>query len=203
MVFVFDVDDTISETDKYSEYYLDKFFEQNHLLYQKISPIARYAEQKYAWSHMTALDWYKKYGDQMMLEFPVKKNVKNLFDFLHQNGHKIVIATARSTEWHQKPKEVTECWLKLNGLYYDKLYVDCDKIEVCEAENADVFVDDDIGLCVDVKRYFANKKDVKVLVATTEYNKWIKIPNYVTRINDFKEIKDKLSHPNVQNSKEL
>ena len=74
MIFVFDLDDTICETDLYSEKYIKKFIKENNLPYKQVAKNVRFAESKFDWNMDAALKWYKKYGDDMMAEFPCKKN---------------------------------------------------------------------------------------------------------------------------------
>ena len=76
MVFVFDLDDTICDTDAYSEYYINKFIKDNKLPFKQVAKVVRFAEKKFDWDLETALNWYKQYGDKMRLEFPEKQNEK-------------------------------------------------------------------------------------------------------------------------------
>lgn len=193
MVFVFDLDDTICDTDKFSEFYIRKFFAENNLPYKQIAKNVRFAEAKFDWSTETALMWYKTYGDEMMLHFPAKRNAVNVINNLHKNGHKIVIATARSTDWHTEPKTITLEWLKKTKLTYDKIYIGrIDKEKICEEENADFFIDDDLNITQRVGDYFAGKTDKHSLLFTTDYNKDLPVPSGVERVLDFDDFKRKI-----------
>lgn len=151
MVFVFDIDDTLCDTDGYSEKYISNFIAQNNLNIKQIAKVVRFAEMKFDWSVEDALVWYKTYGDQMALEFPLKPFAKETVNALHEMGHKIVLATARTTDWHVEPEKITFEWLDKNQIKFDKIYFGCsDKERVCIEENADVFVDDDIKICTRV-----------------------------------------------------
>ncbi len=107
MIFVFDLDDTICDTDGYSEKYIREFITKYNLPYKQIATNVRFAERKFDWDTKTALEWYKEFGDQMMAEFPCKKNAVEFLQAIHNAGHKIVIATDRATDWHTNPKEIT------------------------------------------------------------------------------------------------
>ncbi len=194
MVFVFDLDDTICETDGYSEFYIKKFFVEHNLPYKQIATDVRFAESKFDWSVDEALKWYKTYGDEMMLEFPCKKNAVRCINSLHDSGHRIVIATARATDWHTKPEEITLEWLKKVGLKYDKIYIGrIDKEKICEEENADVFIDDDIKITQRVAEYFCEKKDKHCFLMTTNYNKNLPIGENVERVLDVADMLKKLN----------
>ena len=112
MVFVFDLDDTICDTDKYSEKYMLRFFKEHNLPYKQIAKNVRFAEKKFDWDYETALNWYKQYGDEMMIKFPYNKNIRKFINGLYDAGHKIVIATARANDWHTDPEGITLEWLK-------------------------------------------------------------------------------------------
>jgi len=194
MIFVFDLDDTVVDTDGYSEKYISNFIKEYNLPYKKISDFERFAEKKFDWNKETALKWYKEYGDDMMLEFPCIENAKEVINGLYDGGHKIVIATARATDWHKDPEGITKQWLKNNGIKYHKLYIGrIDKEKICEEENADVFLDDDIKITGRVSSYFkgSNRKGMSCLF-TTAYNRNLQVDNGVVRINDFDDFMEKI-----------
>lgn len=192
MIFVFDLDDTICETDKYSENYIYEFIKKNNLPYKKIANNVRFAERNFDWDKETARAWYKKYGDQMMLEFPCKKNAAEFLRKIHSLGHKIVIATARATDWHTDPEGITLKWLSNNKIPFDNIYIGrFDKEKICEDENADVFVDDDLEITKNVANYFGTiKSDKKAYLMTSDFNKVYKVPEGVVRIKDFDELQN-------------
>ena len=192
MVFVFDLDDTLSETNLYSEKYISEFINKNNLPYKQIAKDVRFAERKFDWSTETALKWYKTFGDDMMLEFPLKKGAIEFLNFLHENGCKIVIATARATDWHTNPEEITIKWLKDNKIPYDTVYVGRrDKEKICEEVDADYFIDDDVSIVESVANYFLlSKRKKQAFLLTTNYNKNLSISNNVVRVKDFDELKN-------------
>ncbi|MEG1499556.1 MAG: hypothetical protein RR400_00580 [Clostridia bacterium] len=196
MVFVFDLDDTICETDKFSEKYILRFFKENNLPIKKIAENVRFAEQKFDWENGTALNWYKTYGDDMLLNFDFKTNALSTINNLYSMGHQIIIATARSTDWHTDPETATRKWLKNNGVNFDKIYFGrVDKDNICKDENADIFIDDDLAITQNVAAIFkaCNKQNGKVFLMTTDYNKSFKTPDGVTRVFDFNDFAQKVN----------
>jgi len=190
MVFVIDLDDTVCDTDSYSEKYIKKFIKKNKLPYKFVSKVARFAEAKFDWDNETALKWYLEYGDQMMLEFPVKKNAVKIINKLYDEGNTIIISTARANDWHVKPEEITHEWIKKVGLKYHKIYIGRkDKEEICKDEDADVFIDDDIKITARVKHYFeSNNKKGFVFLSSTLYNKQQEVADGVIRVKSFKQV---------------
>lgn len=194
MIFVIDLDDTICDSDSYSEAYIKNFIKKNNLPYKFINSISRFAEGKFDWDYETANKWYKTYGDEMMLHFPVKNNAVEIINSLYKDGHKIIICTARQKDWHTDPEGITKKWLKNVGLKYDKLYIGrVDKEKVCEEENADVFIDDDLNIISRVSCYFNSICKGKVFLIKTNYNKNLSVPKAVVKVKDFYEIVDCLN----------
>ena len=191
MVFVFDLDDTLCETDAFSEWFISEFFRQNNLPYQKIADVARFAEDKFSWDKQIAIDWYKEYGDAMFPLFPLKDGAKELLNYLHDAGHTIVISTARDTNWHADPLGGTMAWLTNNEIPYDKLYIGRnDKENICMEENADVFIDDDLGIVARVAESFGRRGHGNAFISTTQYNSQFAAPVGAKRVVDLEELLD-------------
>ena len=192
MVFVFDLDDTVCDTDGYSEEFILKFFNEHNLPYKKIKDISRFADGKFDWTEEQALEWYKSYGDKMMREFPDKYNAVSVINKLYDAGHTIVIATARANDWHTDPEGNTLYWLQSKGLKYHKLYMGrVDKEEICLTERADVFIDDDISLTQKVVNREGNE-NMKVFLSSTPYNKTVSAPQGVIRVESISEMVKKV-----------
>ncbi len=190
MIIVFDLDDTLCDTDKHSEKYMLKFFKQHKLPYKQVAKNVRFAEQKFDWDTETAIEWYKTYGDEMMLKFPISKSMVKLINKLYNANNKIIIATARANDWHTDPEGVTLSWLKNNGIKYHKIYIGrLDKEKICETENADIFIDDDIKITSRVAEYFKtlNQPNKKVYLTTTGYNRTLPTPQGVERVKSVKK----------------
>jgi len=202
MIFVFDLDDTVCDTDAYSEQYILNFIKDNNLPYKQIAKNVRFAEQKFDWSREYALSWYKKYGDAMMFNFPCKEGAVELINQLYDLNHTIIIATARANDWHNEPERITKEWLDKEGIKYHKLYIGrIDKEKICEEENANFFIDDDIKITKNVAEYFVsqNNKNVQCFIMNTGYNKDLEINECVKRVNSFNEFKTELMKYNIFN----
>ena len=188
MIFVFDLDDTVVDTDGYIEMYIKRFFEENKWPYKQIFTVARFAEKKFDWNNETALEWYKTYGDQMMLEFPFNKDAKEVLNKLYDLGHIIIIATARANDWHVDPEGITKKWLEQNKLKYHKLYIGrIDKEKICEETNADFFLDDDIKTTARVGEYFKIRGNGVSCLFNTTYNQSLEEDTNVVRVKSFKD----------------
>ena len=196
MIFIFDLDDTVCDTDLYSEHYILNFIKEYNLPYKQIAKTTRFAEKKFDWNTDSALKWYKEYGDDMMANFPCKENAVDVINGLYDLGHTIIIATARANDWHTDPENVTLNWLKKNKIKYHKVYIGrIDKEVICEEENADIFVDDDINTTQRVANYFKtqNSSTKKSFLMTTDYNKNLVFSPDVIRVKDFNDFLSKVN----------
>lgn len=186
MIFVIDVDDTICDSDGFSEYYIERFFSEHNLPYKLVNKVSRFAEGKFDWDMQTANAWYKKYGDEMMLNFPPKPNAIETMNYLYDAGHTIIYATARANDWHTDPEAITKNWFQKHKIKYSKLYIGVkDKTQICKDFDADFFVDDDIKLCEEVSKF--SGKTTAILMQT-EYNNLQPKPENIKTISSLSEL---------------
>ena len=103
---------------------------------------------------------------------------------LRKEGNKIVIITARDSEFHDDPYALSKEWLDRNNIEYDKLIVNArEKGSVCKEEGIDLFIDDQLNNCLDVL-----KQGIKVIRMTdgnsrnseiVDINDWNKIYEFI------------------------
>lgn len=96
-----------------------------------------------------------------------RENAVEVIQRLQKEGHKIIIITARSSEFHDDPYLLSENWLKKNNITYDKLIVNArEKGSICKEENIDIFIDDQLKNCLDVL-----KQEIKVIQIGNDLSK--------------------------------
>lgn len=192
MKFIFDLDDTVCETDKYSEEYILNWFKENNWNYVKVRDVSRYAEQKFNWDEETAMNWFKTYGDDMLVKITPKPNAVEIINKLFDMGHEIVFATARDKLWHGDPEGCTIKWLADNKIKYTKLYTGRhDKENICLEENPDFFIDDDINITGRVFEAMGGK--TKVFIMQTPYNKDLERNQNVVMVDSFDDLLNKVN----------
>ena len=118
-------------------------------------------------------------------------NAVETINRLRKEGHKIIIITARDSEFHDDPYFLSKNWLNKNNIKYDKLIVNArEKGTVCKNENIDLFIDDQLNNCLDVL-----KEGIKVIRISNEnctnkdivdLNNWTKIYEYIGELNETK-----------------
>lgn len=120
-----------------------------------------------------------------------RKNAVQTINKLRKEGHKIVIITARDSEFHDDPYLLSKTWLDKNNIEYDKLIVNArEKGVVCKSEQIDVFIDDQLNNCLDVLkegiRVIRISNEISSNKEIVELNNWTKIYEYIGVLNETK-----------------
>lgn len=137
-----DLDDTITYTYDYmlkEAFKYDQEIGGNGIIDEKQYLIG----DQFGWNEEQKRIFFKKHRINAIEKAKVRPYVKSILNKLIKLGYKIVIITARSSEYYDNPYEYTKKWLKKNNIPYNKLIVNCNnKKETCIKENIDVFLDD-------------------------------------------------------------
>ena len=105
---------------------------------------------------------------------------------LHEQGHKIVLITARTTAFYSDPYKTTIKELANGGIVYDKLICTLDKALACTTENVSLFVDDTIANCEAVSQV-----GIPVLVMNSKVNK--DMETRFERVSNWSEVLEKIA----------
>lgn len=117
-----------------------------------------------------------------------RENVVEVINKLKNDGNKIIIITARDSEFHDDPYKYSKDWLDKNNIYYDKLVVNArNKEDTCIEEKIDLFIDDSKSNCLIVEK--AGIKAIRVCNEIEEnnsnlicFNNWSDIYSYIQTI---------------------
>ena len=112
---------------------------------------------------------------------PVKKDAAEIIRKLKDEGHRIIIVTARNNAGFGDPYQTCADYLTANDIPFDKLIVNVsNKAKECVLENVDLFIDDDTMNCKAVKR-----RGIPTLQMKTIFSKGSK---EIRSVNNWKEI---------------
>ena len=105
-------------------------------------------QERYNWSQETINDFMEKYHTKNIEEAPFMPGAKEVLKMLKEEGHKLIIITARGN----KKKEhiaMTEDILKKNDMYiFDKyIWGVNNKSEICVDEKLDLMIEDSDRNC--------------------------------------------------------
>lgn len=95
--------------------------------------------------------YIKNYRNKIAFNAKPRMYAKRVINKLFENNE-IIIITSRSNLTYGNAYKVTEKWLVENNISYNKLITNIEnKRNVCKREKIDIFIDDQLNNCLDVK----------------------------------------------------
>ena len=138
MTIGIDIDDVITSTIELVAEYAKKHFGSNDS-----ELIRKILHSKTIEGNL--LTFYKKYLIEMMENYQLKENSKEVIDRLKDKGYKIILITARGYTPQEGIRETTTNYLSNNDIYYDEIVFGAmDKSIICKEKNIDILIDDSI-----------------------------------------------------------
>lgn len=150
-----DLDGVVFDSEKefrvYSELYDMLDLKQN----SKIDNKELKVQDRFKWTQGETNEFLNKYHKQIIVESNFMPGVKRVLQLLKQDGHSLILITARGGI-NKDMIKITEERLKKSGMdIFDKYYWATEnKDEVCVKENVDIMIDDFNEKCKSI----ANKK---------------------------------------------
>lgn len=170
-----DIDDTITETSDLISCVLTK----NNLL-DKSNDFDSYSKIELD----SFEDLIRSNIDEVLTNCPIKKNAKEVINYLKEKGNEIYLITSRSNHYSSNVYDITVSYLKRHGIEYDELLFGYEeKRDICLEKNIDIMLDDS-------KRIIESLKDTKVagIMFDASYNKdydgkrvsnWLEFKDYI------------------------
>ncbi len=145
-----DIDDTLTNYHRERLSTIKKFIKTNNLDVQIVDSNASNTLKICNWNTDQCHMWWDTIGNNLLKICKAQKYCKQTIDYLKSQGHNIILITARNDEWHGDAKQITENWLKNNGIVYDKILFDCaTKTQPMLDENIDIMIDDSYKVCLE------------------------------------------------------
>ena len=154
MIIGIDIDDTLTdirdevgaEALKYAKS-LNKEIDEKKVVWDKNNNGSSFKE-RYNLNYDELLYFFRNIQEKITKKAKPREDVVEVLKKLRKDGHKIYIVTARDSEFHNDPYELSKTWLDKNNIEYDKLIVDArDKAKACKEQNVDLFIDDKLSNC--------------------------------------------------------
>lgn len=188
-----DLDGVVFDSEKefrvYSELYDMLELKQN----SKIDNRELKFQNRFKWTREETENFLKKYHKQIIVKSNFMPGVKTILKLLKEDGHTLVIITARGGV-NKDMIKLTEEILKQNELdIFDKYYWATEnKDEVCVKENIDIMIDDSYEKCTNIANSKVNTiylKDAPSFdVDENEYIKvlynWGEIYRYIKEMSE-------------------
>lgn len=174
MIIGLDIDGVIADFDaKVLEYVLleDKKKRNKGIINSNASYIT---EGMFDWSKEEFRDFFKQYREEIVKNSDVIDGAIDYMKQLKEDGHKLVLITYRTDKMYQNPRQITEDWLEIHQIPYDKLVLSKsrNKVEECRNEQVDLYVDDSIWNCEKVL-----ENDIPVCLFQTRFFTQTQIPS--------------------------
>ncbi len=144
-------------------------------------------KKKFQFSYDELKYFLKNIQEEITNNAVPREKVVEVISKLKKLDHKIYIITARDSEFHDDPYNLSKNWLDKNNIEYDKLIVNArEKAPVCKDEKIDLFIDDQSNNCLDIAkigiktiRLSNDKKKYKDIIT---FENWDEIYNYITEM---------------------
>ncbi len=166
MRIAIDFDDTIVDTTKKVKEYLNKY---------NIKEFNNFEDKR---------QFYIKYIDDITKNLELKPNVKEVLDKLSKNNE-LYIITARSSYYSNNVIPLTKEFIKKNNLPIKEIYFECfeeGKAIMCSKLNIDLFIDDYVNNCLEVK-----KTGINVILFNDKYDELNSVDNWIDVLKYVKE----------------
>lgn len=187
-----DIDDTISDTYEISFAYAQKYtieeLGRTGEIKENVSAHHMYLKSMHDWDDEEEMNfWYKYYGEILQSIKPFTFAVETI-NQLKEEGHKIVLITARWPEPGCDVEGLTLEWLQKNGIQYDDFVANAqDKAKVALEKKLDLFIDDSFKNCQGVANV-----GVKTFLMNTRTNQGLN-DEKITRVYSWPDIYKRIS----------
>ena len=192
MNILLDVDDTLTDFVHTRNNLIKKYIEDKKLPY-KILDINNTKSAKVAdWPLEECCKFWAEVGRDAQLMCPAQHRAAEVVRKLKEQGHTIVIVTARPDIYFEA-EPYTKLWLEKQGIPFDKIIVGKqDKKQTMIDNNIDLVIDDSMQTIT-----YASELGINSLMYTTKENEKKEVPKHCTRVHSWTEIEKHLNLTHV------
>ncbi len=174
MIIGIDIDDTIADTYEimlnYAQEYTIDVLKREPILKEESCDTHFYVQYLHGWKKGDDIEFLNGVYEKIISETRPKTLAIKYLKKLHEDGHKIVLITARWETDNFDVKKTTEEWIKNNDVPCDKLIINAEnKVIAAKQNNVDVFIDDSFCNCKSVA-----ENGIKTFLMDTRANSGLK-----------------------------
>lgn len=143
MIIGIDIDDTLTYLHDIKIKIAKQYIKEHNLPYKLVRTDTYLFSEMFDWPIEECDKFWFANADKMLAEVKARQYAAEVISKLKHNGHKILIITARTKEWHADPYKLSYDWLVQNNIPFDELLVEyTDKTQICIDKKVDLFIDD-------------------------------------------------------------
>lgn len=151
--------------------------------------------ERYNWDEIELKRFKDKYFVPLSKEAKLMPGAKEVLELLKEDGHELIIISARGSDYNEM-KDVVEEILNKEKLIFDKYYwKQVDKVDVVLSEKIDIMIDDSYEICKKM-----NDKKIKTLYFRDKNMKKIQ-SDYVIDVSNWGEIYKIIKKANIRSMK--
>lgn len=140
-------------------------------------------QHKYNWSEDDWNDFSEKYVIQLTKESHFKPGAKEVLNLLKNQGHELVIISARGFDKNEMiylvEDKIKKADIKFDNFFWKKI----DKYQICKEENIDIMIDDNPNTCEKL-----SKNGIKTLYFRNIYGRKLNENNNLIEVHDWANI---------------
>ena len=174
MIIGIDIDDTITDTYEvmvnYAQQYTIDVLNREPILREGNCNTHFYTQYLHGWKDGEDIEFLKEYYEKIINEVKPKTLAVEYLKKLHDEGHKIILITARWETEEANIEKLTQEWVESNNIPYDKLIINAEnKLIAAKQENINIFIDDSFKNCKmvsesGIKTYMMDSRTNKGLI---------------------------------------
>ena len=128
-----------------------------------------YLINRYDWTEEERMNFINQYFVKLAKQAEFIPGAKHVIELLQQDGHELIIISARGAAVEGMLQEVAKEQFKQQNISFSKYYwKQLDKLEAAKSENLDYMIDDNFDICKNlsengIKTIYFRDKDMKKL----------------------------------------
>lgn len=166
MKIAVDIDDTLNIIDRVGK--AGAYIERKGLDFHLAREYSNKFVEVYDWEIADVLEFIRDGGIVAFTDAEVRKYAREVLTAWREEGHEIVILTARREEWFVNPEKVTRDWLEKRRIPYDEIVTGipfAEKGKYCKEHDIPILIDDDVTACLR-----AQQEGVRAVLAVGKHN---------------------------------
>lgn len=199
MKIAVDIDDTLNIVDRAGR--AGGYIARKGLPFHLKDPDANQFVNVFDWTYDDVLQFIRDGGISAFTEAEARPYAREALEGWREEGHTVIILTARPKEWFGNPVNLSRDWLEKRHIPFDEIVAECtDKGRYCAEHGISVLVDDTFETC-----RAAQRLGVRAVLAVGKHNRaraneiafcgsnWKQIDERVRRILQEEELEELLA----------